>query len=345
MTDIPVGGFAVEESGWTRFKRQIGGGFRAIGRGIKTAAVAVWNATKTAATFVGRGAVKVLGLTGQSIGWLVGIVITAAILIAVTVMWLAITALVGLVWLLRWIYDGFDTYLVGIFRYLARKDRTQTFTEVNFNRQSAVTTGLGGWYLALLGLRARLENYQGPAIEGDIEKLVKEAEAAGHPLTDGDITVATSAEAEVLRKRAEAMVEEDYAVHINDNPVIAALNTFWGEDTEEGVKHTRVEFDFTPFINTNGKNFDMLQAFAWLRDRASDKAERSYWAGRWEALNYYERERNLEVFPREWALLYQKFGQRHSEYRQTEAKLGWDSMLEELKNRKLQPQTTRGQKR
>lgn len=364
MTDIPVGGFAVEESGWSRFKKQIGAGFRAIGRGLKTAATAVWNGLVKTSQALLRGTAKVLGLTGTSIGWIVGVVITGAIMLAVTVMWLAITALIGLVWLLRWLYDGFDTYFIGVFRYLARSDRTKTFKQVNVLRTSSITTGLTAWYFALLGLRSRLENYGGPATEGDIETLVAEAEAAGHPLSEGDIEVVTKANEmarativdpaieEALRAKEEQLIAEhpdlaDLSHDINQNPISIAMSKFVGED-EQGVNHTRVEFDFTPFLTIgNGKNTLVLDALAWLRDDADDKAERSYWAGRIEALNHFENERNLDEFKarQKWAMVAKHIEKvRYAEYRVTEAKTGYFDMVHELRAKQTEPRT-RGPKR
>ena len=360
MTDIPVGGFVVGESGWSRFKNQIGAGFRAIGRGLRTAAIAIWNGTKATASFLWRGATKVLGLTGTSIGWLVGIVLSGAIMLGVAAMWLALTAATGVVWLVRWAYGLFDTYVVGVFRYLARKDRTATFEMVNMYRTSSVTVGLGVWYATLLSLRGRLETFGAPT-DGDIETLVKEAEANGIKLTEdeGEIIVKANAEAmsvdealvqEALRVKAEQELAEhpDFIAMdrdaINENPVIDAISKFVGPDSE-GVMHTRVEFDFTPFISASGKNHVALQAFEWLRDDATDKAERSYWAGRYSALDHFERVKDLDKFPQEWSKVAKRIQREvNSLYRVTEGRTGFNDMVKELRV-KQQAGTRRGQKR
>ena len=94
--------------------------------------------------------------------------------------------------------------------------------------------------------------------------------------------------------------------------------------------HTRTDFDFTPYKN----HADVLLVLEYLHTTMTDPKEKSYWAGRIEALNYYQGDKNLDHADQWWALVFTKAKSRQADYRLPDVKTGFFAMVDELKAQK-----------
>lgn len=320
----------VKESIWTRIKRNVGAFFTSLGRGIKSAwswtkahaqsawswttahAASAWIWTKAAASSIWTWTTSFVRSAARSVvmaapvAWnttvdaVTWLVRATLALLGTALNWILATVLFGMV------IEGLSRLRNWIRNSAARRDARAARRIARRQRHQAVAS-------------------TEPVIvfDDDVSEenraLIKAEVAHDHAVVN-----------ESLARQEAALTDEGGDIYSNE--VMAEMTKFVA--LEDSI---RTDFDFTPYKN----HADVLLVLEWMRDMTSgNPAEQSYWAGRYEALSRYLRDKNLDKAPQWRSLVVHQAKSRQADYRLPEVKTGFDAMVAELKAQKSTARAT-----
>lgn len=326
------------------------GFFRRLGRKIKSGARRAWSWLKRAGKATGRtlwagakGVVK--GAEKLAVGGVylflqgVGILLSAAIVVATFVAFLALAALAFVaafvIGTVAWLVGLFKTYVIGFMSWR------------NYNTSNPLQKVSLREYM----LAAKLDR------EHRVSKWSEWTNQVFHDLTDPlyeDIVVvdeepesthdrkvlSSLSEQSALRVQADldnekesfpgarvsqVATEDPYSakgsIYEPDNPILLTI----GRWLENHPDKTQVDFKFENLWPLN----EQLEALEQLVGTANTKEERSFWFGRLQAVLRHPDYQGLDDNGRSWALVFTQY--RHDQrYRMKEVRTGFSAMISDL---------------